>query len=845
MLKRKLNSLPATLESTYDQILTRIEEADAMNAMKLFLWLTFSEWPVDVYDLAIILQFDVEKQKFDVDAELYYADDVLKICSSLVTKNGYGTVQFAHASIKEYFQSNKRKIGSSVLVDPCFGHYFIGQCSLAYILQWRQVIPEQWHWPGDNPLLQYAALFWPKHILTCNQESAVMNQIINLFESQSLIDWVEAYHCQFGSLRMIYPIYLQIAALHGLIETAKHLMLQPVNSTECMDALYAAACNGHIDMVTLLLEKGNIKVAGKLYCEALKEVSKRGHHQVIKLLCEHGKGSDKFQEFINVAIINAFKSKQKEAIKLLLDCSGLNLKIYIADVRRAALHGDIELIQFMFEIESDEETKEKLIVVAVEMAAYCGHKDIVDLLLRLQKGLLETSASLRRLTHRKELVAKALSNAAKGGHKAIVEHLLQSGADMKATADAVVSALKQGHSHIVEALLLNTGIEVNMFGKEISHALCAAAYAGYEAQVRFLLHQGANPNIQGEDGQTPLHDASLNGNKNITQLLIDNGADVNAQGGEYGYPIWAAMSNGYNEIVNLLLQHGASLGVYSGYDGEALKAASKGGYRDIVEILLADGVDPNATRKNGDNALTSALRRGDKDIVKLLLENGAYINEYAVEDSCHIPLHVASEACKEDIVRILLEWGADVNIVGGYSGNALRAASQEGNKDIVQLLLEWGADVNIQWGSALIAASHGGHKPIVELLLKQGADVNLHDHHESALTAALTSCTSGCNEIAEILLLHGADVNFCHDTFGYPLTWAASCGDHDMAGMLLQYGADINIQSERDGSALYVAANDDGEKENNTKVVQLLLAHGAKYLGPIDDHYCCCNGWSW
>jgi len=48
--------------------------------------------------------------------------------------------------------------------------------------------------------------------------------------------------------------------------------------------------------------------------------------------------------------------------------------------------------------------------------------------------------------------------------------------------------------------------------------------------------------------------------------------------------------------------------------------------------------------------------------------------------------------------------------------------------------------------------------------------------------------------------------------------------------MLLQSGADVNIQGEEDGSALYIAA-----KKCHTEIVQLLLVHGAKYLGPISD----------
>ncbi|KAF8340233.1 ankyrin repeat-containing domain protein [Amanita rubescens] len=836
MLRQKLNSLPTTLNSTYDQILTRIAEADAMNAMKLLLWLTFSERPIHMEDLALILEYDVESQQYDVDAKLDYPDDVLKICSSLVAMMEDETVQFAHASIKEYFQSDKRKIGSSVIVNPHFGHYFIGQCSLAYILQRKEVIHASTRF--DKSLIRYAAYFWPKHILACKQESAVMNQIINLFESQSLTYWVKAYNYEWWkhvNENMQYPNYLQIAAIHGLIETAKWLMLQPVSNVECMEALYAAACNGHINMVKLLLEKGNIKVETDFYCWALEKASLRGHKQVVRLLCKHGKDSDMFRTIVNVAISLVLEDQHIEALKLLLDSSGVNLIIGSYNARDAAEAGNIELVQLVLEKVSNQKERKKIIFEVVEVAAYAGHKAIVELLLRSEVGLSEHSASLRgpasekesHTIYRNELLARSLINAAKGGHKDIVEILLESGAGMGAKANAVVHASRRGYLHIVE-LLLDRGIEVNVHRGHITHALCAAAGAGHEELVRFLIEQGADPNVLREDGENPLHVASLRGYKHIAQLLIDNEADVNAQGGQYGYAIWAAMSEGYNEIVELLLQHGASPSVHGGYDTEALEAACKGGYRNIVELLLDEGVDVNATTRDG-NALISAVKGGHKSIVKLLLERGADVN--VVEAQMNTALQIACDRSDKDTVQLLLAWGADVNIVGGEWGTALQAASHKGKKDTVQLLLEWGANVNIQagkYGSALIAAAARGHKPMVGLLLEWGADVNLHGGvYGSALIAAIYYRHKA---IAEMLLLKGADVNFCNEKYGTALIQAAeSFGKKDIVEMLLQCGADVNIQGEN-GSALYVAANRD-----HTKIAQLLLAHGAKYLGRIND----------
>jgi ankyrin repeat protein len=82
------------------------------------------------------------------------------------------------------------------------------------------------------------------------------------------------------------------------------------------------------------------------------------------------------------------------------------------------------------------------------------------------------------------------------------------------------------------------------------------------------------------------------------------------------------------------------------------------------------------------------------DIVKLLLEKGADVNPQG-EDS-DTPLCSACSGGHMDIVKLLLEKGADVNPQGEYSNTPLRSACYGGHMDIVKLLLEKGADVNLQ-----------------------------------------------------------------------------------------------------------------------------------------------------
>jgi hypothetical protein len=91
------------------------------------------------------------------------------------------------------------------------------------------------------------------------------------------------------------------------------------------------------------------------------------------------------------------------------------------------------------------------------------------------------------------------------------------------------------------------------------------------------------------------------------------------------------------------------------------------------------------------------------------------------------PLYYAALLNLREVVKILLNAGADVNAQGGEYSNALQAASWEGNEQVVKILLDAGADVNAQggeYGNALQAASWEGNEQVVKILLDAGANVN-------------------------------------------------------------------------------------------------------------------------
>ena len=129
----------------------------------------------------------------------------------------------------------------------------------------------------------------------------------------------------------------------------------------------------------------------------------------------------------------------------------------------------------------------------------------------------------------------------------------------------------------------------------------------------------------------------------------------------------------------------------------------------------------------------------------------------------------------EQMVRSLLDAGAEMDTTIRNFGNALHLASYMGSEIIVRQLLQRMEDVSIfggYFGSPLIAGLKGRHPVIVELLLDRDIEVNhFSPEHGFALRYA---CAHGSKELIQSLLDHGADINAYDDKRGSALAAAAS-----------------------------------------------------------------------
>ncbi|KAF7516376.1 hypothetical protein G7054_g14184 [Neopestalotiopsis clavispora] len=383
-------------------------------------------------------------------------------------------------------------------------------------------------------------------------------------------------------------------------------------------------------------------------------------------------------------------------------------------------------------------------------------------------------------------------------------------------ARSIASALYYGSllglSRCVKELL-NNGTDVNTKDGYFGNALQAASYRGHQTTVQILVDRGADVNARGGRYDTALHAASFRGYRGILQVLVDHGADVNVQGEYFSTPLYAASSGGYQEIVQLLIDKGADVDAQGGRYDTALQAASCKGYYKIVKTLADRGAYINSRGEFG-NALYAASFGGYHETVRILVNCGADVNH----QGGYFVYALYAAACKgsRETVNVLIENQADVSAV-------LDAAFSNGHAEVVKMLLDQGANLNVAnkdgW-TPLNTASGNGHIKVVKMLLDKGADWAVAS--KDGWTPLSTASNNGHTEVVKMLLDKGADWAVLSNDAYTPLYSASVCGHLEIVKLLLEKGANVSISTKVRQTAIHAAAF-----EGHSNVINLLLRHGA------------------
>ncbi|XP_069472479.1 protein TANC1 isoform X2 [Ambystoma mexicanum] len=255
----------------------------------------------------------------------------------------------------------------------------------------------------------------------------------------------------------------------------------------------------------------------------------------------------------------------------------------------------------------------------------------------------------------------------------------------------------------------------------------------------------------------------------------------------------------------------------------------------VSRLLILGGANVNYRTEVLNNAPIQCVQShlGHEEVVNLLLEFGATLE--GVSENGMSPLCFAAAAGHREIVSLLCKKGARVDHVDKKGQCALVHCALKGHCDILEYLInsEWPVPSrqqnslrkNYALQQALTAAASMGHSQVVRILLGLGnehaVDINGTDSlwGETALTA---SAGRGKLEVCELLLEHGAIVSRTNKRAINPLFCAVRQGHWQVAKLLLEHGCDVNSSDKLGRTPLMVASC-----EGHFTTVEFLLSEGA------------------
>ncbi|KZL84908.1 ankyrin unc44 [Colletotrichum incanum] len=386
-----------------------------------------------------------------------------------------------------------------------------------------------------------------------------------------------------------------------------------------------------------------------------------------------------------------------------------------------------------------------------------------------------------------------------------------------------------GNVDIVELLLayqspINT---LNHKSKRYAKSpLMLAVYLKDQNMVELLLQHGADPTLEEAYGLLGPLDAAIDDDEEIglklVKTLLDNPLP----------PSINYVSEDNDETDHILIE-------------------TSGKKPALVRLLLDYGADTKCflspTSGHAMTPLLSAVKENNIDTCKVLMQHEPDLVNFQSAEGlvCEAPIHMAAREGYTEIVRCLLDAGAQPDLLSyHWQETPLWSACYRGRLEIAQLLYHKAPETlntpSHDGNTPLIVACGAGNPCLVKFLLEKGADINARcSMGRSCVCSAVSEDNGAAHKIIDQLIQHGLGINDVVSAVGFTvLGEACKAGDAQTVRMLLEKGADPSRGQKSPGntstawrSALRVAVI-----SGHAQVVDILLQHPqlASFIENVD-----------